>query len=287
MKMLLTLFLLLSATDKLLGQSYDTLHVGLTTTINLIFDAAILKTHLGSGTYVENNEVTQDVLLETTGQRMTLTARTEAFETTNLFVETETAFFNFILAYAEWPTNQLIGIDASRATILKKSAPAPEASNELRGLRRRDSLAILANQAFQKPHVKNPAIGVIDQKMIFFLDGIFVDGAFLFFRVTLRNESNVRFDLGFQGFFIKEDASHSAKRTATIAPSPQTPLYALPEELLVVRPRQEVSKVFVFNKFTLDAKRHFSIEFWEDEKKGQRRVSLSIPDAEILRAKPL
>lgn len=291
MRQFLILALMLSAAVTVSGQKYDTIQVGLSTTVNLIFESSIVKKHLGSGTYVENNEETQDVLIEHNLERMTLTARIEKFEPTNLFVETEGGFYNFILVYNEWPRQQLQAVNIEQATIVKKvkADPKKEAAKieASQNQKQRDTLAVLAQKAFEKGHLKNPDIGEIDQKMTFYLDGIYVDGNYLLFRVAMKNEGNVQYDLGFEGFFIKEDESRSTKRDSKAAPLPLQAIYTLNEDVKIIDRRKEVIKVYVFNKFTVEKGKHFSIEIWEAEKKGQRKVELEVPDKEILNAKVL
>jgi len=267
----------------------DTLEVGLSTTVNLIFDSKIVKHHLGSGSYVENNVQVQDVLIDYSGERMSLTARIEEFETTNLFVETENGFFDFVLVYKVWPSKRLFPIGIESAQLQKKvkisSDEQREKLVEVRSVKQRDTLAILAKEVFDKSHVKNPDIGEIVDKMTYYVNGIYIDNEYLFIRVTIHNEGNIKFDLGLEAFYLKEVEGRSTKKTAKAAPIPYDVLYTFNEDVKVVNKKEKLTKVYVFKKFTIDEDRYFSVELWEAEGKGKRNVELKIPGKEILSAK--
>ena len=130
-----------------------------------------------------------------------------------------------------------------------------------------------------------PEIGESTQKMKYFLNGIYVKGDYLFFRVNVINEGNVKYDLGYEGFFINDKKNKGTKKTPT-QPEPMKPLHIYNDETKVVDKKEEVSKIYVFEKFTLEQKKVFTIEFWEDGK-GQRKVELIIPPDKLLSAKTI
>lgn len=290
-KLFFLIIILMAGAGKCLSQKYDTIQVGLSTTVNLIFESTILKKHLGSGTYLEGTEQVQDVLIESSGERMTLTARIEDFERTNLFVETESAFYNFILVHAAWPKQQLIGVELNKASMLKKKKADPEKEKsklvDQQILKRRDTVAVLAQKVYDKSHIKNPDIGSIDQKMSFYVDGIYVDDKYILIRVTMSNEGNVKFDLGYEGFSFKEETTKATKKVAKAPAVPVPVVYTINEDVKVINKNEALTKVYVFEKFTVDKSRYFAIDLWEDETKGKRRVELHIPEKEILNAKTI
>lgn len=278
------------------AQRYDTLEVGMMTTVHIVFESPVLEYDLGSGTRIEvvNGEEHQvtDVLITKVGDRIKLAAAFADFETTNLFVETETAYFNFILKFASRPkvlshymsngnADKLKGPStASRKAIDKESAEL-NSGKEVKILEL--TLHDLATAVAARPQ-QPIEIGQESQRMKYYLNGIFVKGNYLFFRVSILNEGNVKFDLGYEGFFIKDKPNRGLKKTTKQIPEPVKDLFILNRDLKVVQRNQEVSKVYVFEKFTLDPKKIFVIEFWEDGQ-GQRKVELNIPSDEILEAK--
>jgi hypothetical protein len=296
MRIVLLAFLILFGVRIASAQSYDTLEVGMMTTVHVVFEAPVMEYDLGSGTRIEivngiEHQVT-DVLITRVGDRLKLAAAIDNFETTNLFVETETGYFNFILKYANRPkilshyisndkADKMKSVSNSKKKELEKNEVElnAEKSNKILELTLQDlaaKVAIEPNQVIE--------IGQESQRMKYFLNGIYVKGNYLFFRVNILNEGNVKFDLGYEGFFIKDKANRGVKKTTKQIPEPLKHLFILNESLKVVEKRQEISKVYVFEKFTLETKKIFTIEFWEDGQ-GQRKVELNIPSSEILEAK--
>ena len=87
-------------------QPYDTIKIGYSTSVNMIFSSPVKKWDMGLGLRIENGQEIRDVLVENTSEsskRIKLAAGIEHFEITNLFVETERAYYNFILEYEERP----------------------------------------------------------------------------------------------------------------------------------------------------------------------------------------
>lgn len=278
------------------AQRYDTLDIGLMTTVHLIFDSPVLEYDLGSGTRIEvvNGEEQQvtDVLITKVGDRLKLAAAITDFETTNLFIETETAYFNFILRFNNRPetlsyymsdqkSDKVKAPSLAMQKVTEKETAALAAEKETKILEM--TLFDLATKVGDQPE-QAIDIGQESQRMKYFLNGIYVKGNYLFFRINIINEGNVKFDLGYEGFFIKDKPNRGLKKTTKQIPEPVKDLYILNRDVKVVERRREVFKVYVFEKFTLDPKKIFVIEFWEDGQ-GQRKVEVNIPSDKILAAK--
>lgn len=297
MKALVAIALIcVSLAQPLYGQRYDTIQVGLMTTVHMIFESPVLEYDLGSGTRIEvvNGEEQQvtDVLITKVGDRLKLAAAFTNFETTNLFVETETGYFNFILKYADHPRTLSHYLADQHADKIKSASPAKrqaleKENTELTAQKETRILELTLHDLATKVS-REPAqvieIGQDSQRMKYYLNGIFVKGNYLFFRVNILNEGNVKFDLGYEGFFIKDKPNRGLKKTTKQIPEPVKDLFIFNRNVKVVERRQEVSKIYVFEKFTLDHKKMFVIEFWEDGQ-GQRKVELNIPSDKILDAK--
>ncbi len=273
------------------GQQYDTVRVGLLTTVHIVFNSTVMNYDLGSGTRIEDGKEVSDVIIGKIGDRLKLAAGIEGFETTNLFVETESAYFNVILVYSEKPKKLSYYFGDERADRVKESRAKEKESIsrvELETGKEEKILELalkdLASQVLEKGNVV-PEIGESSQRMKYFLNGIYVKGDYLFFRVNVLNEGNVGYNLGYEGFFINDKKSKGTKRTP-VQPEPIKPAYILNDALKTVDKKMEISKVYVFKKFTLEPKKVFTIEFWEDGQ-GQRKVELIIPPDKILSAKAI
>lgn len=276
------------------GQSYDSIGVGLMNTVHMVFDSPVLNYDLGSGSRIEvvdGKEVEVfDVIINKVGDRLKLAAAVEQFETTNLFVETEAAYYNFILSYKSQPklthyiTLQHADHRKSAAAFEdgKKQTSQLELEKEKKQTLEAMVVADLAALVHSKPP-QNPEVGEESQRIRYFLNGIFVRGDYLFFRVNFVNSGNVKFDLGYEGFFIKDKKNKGVKRSAKQTPEPLECLLIFNKNIKVIDNKKEVSKVYAFRKFTIEEKKVFTIEFWEDE--GQRKVELRITPKMILDAK--
>lgn len=248
---------------------------------------------LGSGTRIENGAEVSDVIIGKVGDRLKLAAAIERFETTNLFVETENAYFNVILVYSDQPKQLTYYQGDDRADRVKdpgKKQKESLAKEESEMGKAKEEMILeltlkdLANDVLEKGNVV-PDIGESSQRMKYFLNGIYVKGDYLFFRVNVLNEGNVKYDLGYEGFFITDKKNKGTKKTPT-QPEPLKTLLILNDEIKSVEKKQEISKVYVFKKFTLEPKKVFTIEFWEDGQ-GQRKVELIIPPDKLLSAKTI
>jgi hypothetical protein len=289
-KLLIILLLLYNVCN---AQKYDTIRVGHSTIVNVIFESRIVKPpFMGLAPYeAANGKIEMDIFAEidsVDGNRLTLMAAGNNFETTNLFVETEEGYFNFILVYDKWPKNQLIQVNNDKASIVKKPKFSMAEMKKLemeKGKRLQlDTLSKMAKIALEKPYIE-PTIGERKQAMMYYLNGIYVEGPYLFFRVTIKNKGTIKYDLGYQQFAINDSNTKGVKSTLVETPEPLIPLYILNDETKVVNSKEELSKVFVFKKFTIDTHKSFTIELWE--KDGQRKTELKIPSSELLNAKPL
>lgn len=280
------------------GQGYDTLEVGMMTTVHLVFESQVMEYDLGSGTRIETvngeeHEIT-DVLITKVGDRLKLAAAIADFETTNIFVETETAYFNFILKFSSRPKKLSHYFANENADRIKSPGALDKhkqaiADAQLETDKQAQILTLTLQDLSEKvAHEPNQVIeiGEESQRMKYFLNGIYVKGNYLFFRVNIANEGNVKFDLGYEGFFIKDKPNRGLKKTTKQIPTPLKVLVVHNNQIKTVERNQEIKKVYVFEKFTLEPKKIFTIEFWEDAH-GQRKVELNIPPNDILSAKTI
>src|SRR6218665_2976720 len=83
------------------SQKYDTILLDLDHTVNLVFEDAILDFDIGSGVQVVNGQEVTGILAQKSGSRLKLGAGAENFVRTNIFVETQAAYFNFVVRYGK------------------------------------------------------------------------------------------------------------------------------------------------------------------------------------------
>ncbi len=104
--------------------------------------------------------------------------------------------------------------------------------------------------------------------MILQLGGIYVNHDILYFRLFLKNKSNISYAIDNISFTIKD--KQKSKRTATQELS-LTPLYSL-NGLSNVKSNSTVICVIALSKFTLPDSKRLSIQVLE--KDGSRNLSL-------------
>ncbi len=290
---------------------YDTIPVGYSTSVNLIFDSPVKQWDMGLGIRIEGGEQVWDVLVENSPEspkRIKLAAGIQGFKTTNLFVETETAYYNFILIYENKPGKLLYQIQLDQAEIIKEDRSPTfakamvgrqksEISSEISKLghhkpiipntetaSKYDSLGYFSQRVLKREDSFNP-IGKSSQQILFFLSGIYIRGDHLFFKLYIRNDSNIPFDIGFIGFF-KSDRGRRGSKKRPIQEEHLTPEFITNEEIKTLESKGEILKVFVFRKFTLSMRKRLYIQLWEGDQ-GERKIELSLKNKDILKATTL
>ncbi|MEQ8880904.1 MAG: DUF4138 domain-containing protein, partial [Cyclobacteriaceae bacterium] len=280
---------------------YDTIPVGYSTSVNLIFDSPVKQWDMGLGIRIEGGEQVWDVLVENSPEspkRIKLAAGIQGFKTTNLFVETTTAYYNFILKYEDRPGKLLYQIQLDQAEIIKvdrnqKSEISSENSKSdhhkpfipnTETASRLDSIDYFSQKVLKREDSFNP-IGKSSQQILFFLSGIYIRKDHLFFKLYIRNDSNIPFDIGFIGFF-KSDRGRRGSKKRPIQEEHLTPVFINDEETKTLESKGEILKVFVFRKFTLSKRKRLYIQVWEGDQ-GERKIELSLKNKDILKATTL
>ena len=267
-----------------IAQPYDTIYLSYRTSVNIIFASPVEKWDMGLGVRMENGRIVSDVLVEnpqTSRERIKLTAGIEHFPTTNLFVETTDAYYNFILLYKEWPENMLLKIDPQKASIIKEVFTDKKKHNSEDTV---DSLEYFCKKV-QDLDGEITSIGTSSQKMIYYLGGIYVKGDYIFFTIYIKNEGNVKYDLGYIGFSRKDKRKKINKNHPT-QEEQLNPLLMTGEEKKVIESGRLLKKIYAFKKFTLSKSQSLSIEFWEGSQ-GLRKKELIVKSKDILKAKIL
>jgi conjugative transposon TraN protein len=115
----------------------------------------------------------------------------------------------------------------------------------------------------------------------FSLNGIYIDGGEIFYDITIRNKSNIRYDIQSMRFFIRD--RKKAKRTAT-QEIELTPGY-ISSSMNRVDGHGSLRIVYVLNKFTIPDSKSLDIELFE--KNGGRNLKLRIKNHTIVKAERL
>jgi conjugative transposon TraN protein len=129
----------------------------------------------------------------------------------------------------------------------------------------------------------SPRVSKRDAKfgMKFSLNGIFIDEGEIFYDISIRNKTNIRYDIQSVRFFIRDQKK--VKRTAAQEVE-ITPSY-VSTNLNHVNGHGSLRVVYVLNKFTIPDAKNLNIELFE--KNGGRNLKLRIDNQRIVKAKRL
>lgn len=118
-------------------------------------------------------------------------------------------------------------------------------------------------------------------KIKFSLNGIYINAGEVFYDLTIRNRSNIRYDIQSLRFFIRD--RKKAKRTAS-QEIELTPGYVSAKSQRV-NGRASLRVVYVLDKFTIPDAKRLDIELFE--KNGGRNLKLRIGNQTIVKAERL
>jgi conjugative transposon TraN protein len=240
-------------------------------TSSIIFPASIVSVDRGSRDVMAQKAQGVHNVLQ-------LKAARENFPETNLTVITADGRLHlFAVRYSRQP--------AVLAMNALESATAQDVNDqELPAIFTADMTESQMETYSQSVSALSPMIRLINErshKMTISLRGIYSQGNVMFFKVQLRNKSNIHYDVDYLRLFIRD--TRKAKRTAS-------------QELLVkpllthgndktIRGKSRETIVYVTDKFTIPDSKKLYIEVME--KSGGRHLRLTIKNKTIVDARQL
>lgn len=282
----LGLFMLVVTSSFGQRSTYDTIRVGVATTIHVVFESKIVDYTLGSGELQGMNGTYTEVGLTQAGDnKIKLAANIENFETTNLFVETSTGYFNFILEYTGFPNKQIFSVKDKDATLSKSniaSTSAPGAPNEkVTKLGSEFGQDDKFYQAIKRKAIRPSSIAKKIQGVQYYISGIYTNGTEIGIKLIIENLEGLRYNLSYVNWTIKEKKNLRNKKGSIEYNEPLKPSNSSEFTSTLSKDQQGIY-VFVFPKFTLTKTQELIIEI--GEKEGSRTCDLRISQSEIIRA---
>ena len=113
------------------------------------------------------------------------------------------------------------------------------------------------------------------------LKGVYVHDDLLFLHVSLRNFSNIGFDIDFIRFKI---ADKQVTRRTAVQETFLKPV-RIYNDVTTVGPKKEARTVYGFGKITIPDKKALVVEIYE--KNGGRHLSFSVENSQIVNARSL
>lgn len=242
-------------------------------------------------------------------KKLKLKANKYNFKETNVLIETNKAFYNFVLRYNESP--QVFIVNGSEySPIISKSnyIVRPKAVEEIRtpngttdnGTTESEIRREVNRKAFvkkddygstfkeicsevEKRRRRVYTIAMVDKKAYFYLENMFYYKDHFYFKMTLENKSNIPFDIDFFRHTIEDKKSVLKQATQEI--TDLDVMHLENSEITRIDKGNAVTFIVVVKKFTLESNKLVALEVWEKE--GARNLRLKIGYKDILKVEKL
>ena len=234
-------------------------------TVVLVFDQDIVEFDLGS----------QEVLYKKEKRKVKLKAAVENFEETNLILETyQGKFCLFTLCWHPNPEKIFFSfkLPAVDKASQKKSSSAT-ATHQEDAFYKKCQLVLKTKRDIN-------TIGEILGSVSIELENILADKDLLFFKITINNNSEIRYDIDVIDFVISNKKKKRINQDESLQP-----IYSLHPGLVSVPAYCSLQQVLVFKKFTFTHKQRLRIEVRELQ--GGRSLNFILTTKQLLDAKKL
>ena len=260
----------------------DTIKVSYHKTAILIFEENILFAEAGN----------LDLAAEFSGKILKCTAAIPNIHETNLFVETESGYYSFVVQYQDNPTSIPKYIKKSDATIEKIQQQIP--SNIVVEKEKQQEAQTVADTEQQQVYLKDcekivtsqngiTDVGVIGTKVTFMLGDIYINKDMLYFKLIVKNTSNIPYDI--ELFRLAIRSKKGAIKQAAVQETVLEPTYIYNDDVTQIKGKDGVVKIFVIKKFTISDDKRLFIELWENG--GERILSFAVSSDQILNVKTI
>lgn len=212
------------------------------------------------------------------------------FNETNFSVMTaDGKFYSFIANYNESPSVLALNLAVGMERAEQSSHPVSTSGQvqtpvEYAGTQttQRELVESCAAVMRQRGRIRHRGIGKREYGMAVSLRGLYVKDNVLYYKIALRNTSNIKYDLDFIRFFIRDKA---LARQTSRQELEVSPLYIYNSPLVVVGGKQTVEKVFAFSKFTIPNGKVLQVRV--GEKNGGRTVAFQVNNRRLVKATTL
>jgi conjugative transposon TraN protein len=230
-------------------------------TTSIVFQYPIVNVDRGS------DDVIAQKVKEVENTLQVKAARRNFPETNLTVITSDGKLHHFYVNYSDHPAQQTFSLDSNFIVDFTNGVNLM--------LRKRKVDKILANTV-NGSSKRDAKFGI---KLL--LNDIYIDENEIFYDITIRNKSNIRYDIQSMRFFIKD--RKRVKRTAAqeveVVPS------YVSADINSVSGHGSLRVVYVLNKFTISDAKNLDIELFE--KNGGRNLKLRIDNQRIVKAKRL
>lgn len=269
MKIIYSLFIIaLLIAPKVFSQdfAYDSLNIAFNKTTSIVFPYSITSVDRGSRDVLAQKAHGVENVLQ-------LKAANKTFPETNITVITaDGKLHHFVINYLDNPKSYIHYISfLNRNTISEFPILFHDNLNAAR-------LALISKRIL-KFRVPGKVVGEKKSNIKFSIKEIFIQDDLMFFKIQIRNASNVRYDIGSLRFYFRD--REKVKRTATqeieICP------VHIEGKIEKITGQATIDAVYVLPKFTLADGKALEVDLIE--KDGGRNLKLRLFNNKILQAK--
>lgn len=235
-------------------------------TTNLVFPYSIKSVDRGSQSVLAQKAKGVENILQ-------IKAGKEGFKETNLTVITaEGKLYSFLLNYDQQPS--VLNLSFGIAKPFVKDACFSSGNHNEREIQ---AYSNAANIEKKKVHeIKDKKYG-----MRFRLNGLFIRDNVMYYRIKMKNKTNINYDIDQLRFFIRD--RKKAKRTATQEIEIK-PLY-IQNDTPTIKGQSEHIFVYALPKFTIPDQKYLAVQLMELN--GGRHLELNVKDRKITKAVPI
>lgn len=245
----------------------------------IIFRSPIRSVDLGSKDIIADKASSVDNVLR-------VKASSIGFNETNFSVITaDGQFYSFVVNYNEYPTMLALDLSVNDEGVVQQKARSVNQKGTVVSFAgvntsQQEIVQNCARIIDQRRRVKHVGINKYDIQAS--LRGLYYKDNVLYYKIGIKNTSNIKYDLEYIRFFI---ADKTVAKVTSHQELEVLPLYVYNQPLVVIPGQHTVEKVYAFQKFTIPDDKVVQVIL--GEKNGGRTVSFSMANQDILDADTL
>jgi hypothetical protein len=272
----------------------DTFEIAVMKNVQFIFPDQIIENSIEFGSLAIEYKLDRNQLL--------VFSKQQNFFTTNMILQTlgdKKRYYMFILTYNENPKSLFNvvknswSIHEEEVQELREEVPdqryplssEKESIREVKGVTKNEPAKPLTLEGMaQKVETlksTHSSIGLKENRMLLYIDAIYIKGDQLFIRTNLLNESAVRYDIDLVNISVIGKQG-GKKRVTDVNPSLDILFPSVTDIEVSIGENETYSRVFVIDKITFNKKEMLHLEF--RERNGDRNIEVSISSDDILTA---
>jgi conjugative transposon TraN protein len=245
----------------------------------ILFKSPIRSVDLGSKDIIADKATVVDNVLRVKASKI-------GFNETNFSVMTaDGQFYSFVVNYNEYPTLLALDLSVNEEGMVQQKARSIHQKGivvSFAGVNTSQQEIVQNCVQILKLRRKVKRVGVNKYHMQAKLRGLYYKDNILYYKIEIKNRSNLNYDLDYLRFFIvdKTIAKETSHQELEVLP-----LYVYNQPLAKISGRQTVEKVYAFQKFTIPDDKVLHVLL--GEKNGGRTISFTITNKNILDANTL